>query len=256
MGYTILKIDGSVLTQKYGEEEANEDVINAIARVISKVWKTKNGKLIVDHGMGSFAHRLVLAYGLNISAKKEREILGVSYVHSSINYLTGILVEMLINKSVPAIQIPPIALASASGKKIKSMNIDMFKMYLKKGILPVTHGDMIIDKKHGFSSVSSDELLYQLIPGASLIVIAMDKDGILDENGRIIKMITSKNIKEIYNNIKKNGLEGSKDILEKIIKNRAKVKGKKYILINGRKPERLETALRGDIPTISTVIKQ
>lgn len=255
MKHIILKVDGSVLTQKYGEDEANEEVIKNLARVISKAWKHVRKNLILVHGMGSFAHRLILAYGISNGAKTDRELLGASYVHASAVYLSGILTEMLINKSVPAIHIPITCLARTSNKRVLKFDTSYFETYMNKGFLPITHGDLVIDSKRGVSEISSTEIMYKLSKSASRIVLAVDGNCALDENGKIVKKITPKDLKSIYESTEKNGERNVASALKGILENKRYLKGKKIMIVNGRKAERIEEAIRGTQPTVSTVIE-
>ena len=69
----ILKIGGSVITDKNGELAARTEVINRLAEEIQKAG-LKN--LIIVHGGGSFGHPTAQKYGIKEGLKNETQHIG------------------------------------------------------------------------------------------------------------------------------------------------------------------------------------
>ncbi|MCS7119350.1 MAG: isopentenyl phosphate kinase [Archaeoglobaceae archaeon] len=132
----ILKVGGSVITKKEIFEELNEDAIEEVCSAISKSYSD----LILIHGAGSFGHPHVKLFGLEST-------LSIAKIHNACVRLNEFFCRRLIDHSVPAIGLHPM---SCDFKKIEKI--------LKKGFLPVIHGDVNYD----FKVVSGDDLAVKL----------------------------------------------------------------------------------------------
>ena len=65
----ILKVGGSVISKKHGYMEENERAIEALAAMLSNVWKQGKKDLVLIHGAGSFGHAPVIMHGVRKEVK-------------------------------------------------------------------------------------------------------------------------------------------------------------------------------------------
>lgn len=161
----ILKIGGSVITEKENFETFNEVALEEVSLAIAENYKN----LILVHGAGSFGHPHVKKFGLN-------NPLSIAKIHDACIRLNERFCKKLIEFNVPAVGLHP-------------MTCDLSKVseLLKKGFLPVLHGDVNLE----FGITSGDDLVVELAEKfrAERIGFATNVDGIIVE-GKTVKKFT------------------------------------------------------------------
>jgi isopentenyl phosphate kinase len=72
-------------------------------------------------------------------------------------------------------------------------------MMIQDGIVPVLHGDVAMDRSKGVDVLSGDQLVPYLALElkARRVGIGTNVDGVLDNNGKVIKKITPGNMSEV-----------------------------------------------------------
>ncbi|MFX1460916.1 MAG: acetylglutamate kinase, partial [Promethearchaeota archaeon] len=101
----LLKLGGSLLTDKNKPLSLREDVINSTIEQIIE----SNKKIVLIHGGGSFGHPIAKNYqlseGLNTSIKNQ--VLGLSKTHEAMNQLNTIIINKFLKKNYPVLSISP-----------------------------------------------------------------------------------------------------------------------------------------------------
>ena len=109
------------------------------------------------------------------------------------------------------------------------MDYQLFSDYLEKGFLPVTFGDVVLDKKLGFSICSGD-LLVQILAKhfkPEKVIFVIDEDGLytanpkIDKNAKFIEKITISELNKLKTTSNKpadvtKGMEGKIDTIKNI----------------------------------------
>lgn len=249
----ILKLGGSVLTDKNKYMTADRASITHLAKVIAQVRKKKIG-LIIVHGAGSFGHMPVKKYGIKDGIFTEQHKFGFADTANACSLLSQEIVGALLKEGVPAVSIPTVVLIKHTNKKIKRFDVGIVKDFLRAGYVPVMRGDMVLDDKIGGSISSGDEQVPYLARAlkANRMVFGTDVDGIFtadpktNKNAKLILTITRKNIKEVVSALEEakthdvtGGMKGK--ILEIISQARITP----ILIVNAKKPERLRNALTG-----------
>lgn len=161
----ILKIGGSVITQKESFETLNERAMEEISSAIAENYRD----LILVHGAGSFGHPHVKKYGL-------KDPISIAKIHDACMRLNEEFCRRLIKFNVPAVGLDP-------------MTSDFLKVaeLLKKGFLPVLHGDVNLK----FGITSGDDLVVEFAEkfGAERIGFATNVDGVIVD-GKVVKKFT------------------------------------------------------------------
>jgi len=189
---TILKLGGSVITDKNADEGvALKDEINRLAKEISSY----SGKIIIVHGAGSFGHPLAHRYSLVYNFDAE----GFVLTHRSVEILNSVVVDALNYSGVKAAGVHPMDCFITTDGRISSAFLDPIHIMLEKGIVPVLHGDVVMDTTKGVSIVSGDQILpyLALALDADRIGLGSAEEGVLDENGVPIPHITHDNFNDI-----------------------------------------------------------
>jgi isopentenyl phosphate kinase len=185
----ILKIGGSVITDKNGELAARTEVINRLAAETEKAG-VKN--LIIVHGGGSFGHPTAQKYGIKEGLRDESQKVGFAETHHVMTVLNGLVMDALVWHSIPAFSIAPSCCVVTENGRIKLCDDAILKSLMKMGITPVLYGDAVLDEKLGFTVLSGDQLVAYLARkfGASKIIIGVDTNGLYDADPKVEKNAT------------------------------------------------------------------
>lgn len=199
MTAVILKIGGSVITEKGSVSSAKKNEIERISDEIASFMSANEIQLILVHGAGSFGHPQAMKYGLN----KEFNAEGAYLTHVSVKELNSMVVEALNNAGLHALPIHPLSACLLENGKIIDFQLRQVKVMLERGIIPVFHGDVAMDRVNGGAILSGDRLLpylgYKL--KARRIGAGTDVDGVLDERGAVIRKITPLNFPDVRKNV-------------------------------------------------------
>jgi isopentenyl phosphate kinase len=205
---TMLKIGGSVITDKSGELAARTEVIN---RLSEEIQKANVKDLIIVHGGGSFGHPTAQKYGIKEGLKNDPQKVGFAETHHVMTVLNGLVMDSLVWHNIPAMSVAPSCCIITENGRIKSFEDAVMKMYLKMGFVPVLYGDTTIDEKLGFTVLSGDQIVAYLARklGANRIIIGVDTDGLndadpkLDKNARLYSHLTLSEMKKIQDKLGK-----------------------------------------------------
>jgi len=253
----IIKLGGSVITDKTKECSFKKYVMDSLAKDIKK----SNKEIILIHGAGSFGHIQAKKYNLNEGNDNNEKIYGFSFTHQIVQKLNNMVLETLHNNYINAVSISPHSILKLHNHKLLSMDFNIFNDYLSLGFIPVTFGDVVLDKKLGFSVCSGDLLSIELANyfRPEKVIFAIDEDGIYDSNPKInkdakfLKSINSDQLdmlttpKDEHADVT-GGMKGKIETIKKISK-----LGIDTILLNGNKPGRLYKVLIGE-EIISTIV--
>ncbi len=187
----VIKVGGSAVTDKSSFKKPKLEVIDKIAKDIADI---RPGRLILVHGAGSFGHPFVVKYRL----KEVEDIYGVVQAHLSCKELNRIICEFLLKYGLKPYPIHPFLTFRIENGKI---NFDRFLIEnaLKKGFIPVLHGDMVYNMDlNRFVVLSGDDITLELarIFKAEKVGFATDVDGVYVD-GVLAKVVTSKDLEKI-----------------------------------------------------------
>lgn len=239
----ILKIGGSVITKKKEWKKVDKKAVLQIAKELSAVFPKLRKKLILVHGAGSFGHPLVIKYGLNNGVYTKQQLKDCKKVQNSCKELAKLIAENLTKNGVPAVVFNPHKLIVSSNKRIERFEVKPVVSALKKGLLPILYGDMVPDKKLGYSVCSGDQIVAWLGKKAERIVFATDVDGVFVK-GKLLKTITTSRLPKLMSEI---GGSAATDVTGGMagkIMEIAKI-GKTAFIVNARKPKRIARLLLG-----------
>lgn len=239
----LLKLGGSIITNKQGWRDAELKNIEILAKVVAKAWKKSNRDWILIHGAGSFGHPLVLKYGIDNGVKNSKQKLGMAITHEACSELSILVTSALNAEGVPAVPISPASIIVAKNKRIHTFNTKIIDDYLASGFLPVIFGDMVPDLELGGSVCSGDQIISYLGKKADVIIHATNVDGVLDDKGKLIPLITNENFEEVAKHFKKKEKDVTGSMKGKI-EELLSLETNSYV-INGLKTERLEAAILG-----------
>jgi isopentenyl phosphate kinase len=192
---TILKIGGSVLTDKNRVSVARPEAIGRIAREICESPCTG---LVIIHGAGSFGHHQAKEYRLS-EGLNEESIKGILPTHNAVKSLNKMIVDALQMSGVDALPVHPLSNCTLNNGRIENMCLTVIKRMLHSEIVPVLHGDVVMDSTKGVGVLSGDQLVTYLAGAlkADRVGIGTNVDGVLDAGGSVIKNITPASFNEV-----------------------------------------------------------
>jgi len=200
MSLTILKIGGSVITEKGSISRARDAEIDRISHEIAEFRKDSDSQLILVHGAGSFGHSQAMKYRLNDGFDAQ----GAYLTHLSVKLLNSRVVESLNNAGVHALPVHPMSACLLENGELIDFQLGQIRVMLEKGIVPVLHGDVVMDRIKGASVLSGDRIIPYLALSlkASKIGAGSDVDGVLDEKEAVIRKITPFSFMDLKKSIK------------------------------------------------------
>jgi len=253
----IIKLGGSIITDKSKENCYKKEIVDNLVKAIKKA----NKKTIIIHGAGSFGHIIADKYRLNDGHKSSNQLIGFSLTHGMVQKLNSLVLDSFHSNGISAVSIPPHSSLLLDNHNPIWFDYEIFKKYLDMNFTPLTFGDVALDKRLGFSICSGDLLMLLLAenlkPEKTIFVI--DEDGFFtsnpkkDTNARLIESVTKDQLDE-YTTLKDGhadvtgGMKGKIETIKKITG-----LGIDTILLNGNKPDRLFKVLNGE-KTKATII--
>jgi len=180
----LIKVGGSVLTEKGSKGMADCRAIDLVARDIAGFPDTP---LCLVHGAGSFghpeAHQYRLAHGADRTNRQ-----GIVLTHIAVSRLNQMMVGALRDAGADAVGIHPLAGSLARAGRLVSLETRPLQHLMDMGIIPVLHGDVVMDETQGACIVSGDQIIRYLgehLP-FSRIGLATDVPGVLSREGHVI----------------------------------------------------------------------
>ncbi len=196
----FLKLGGSLITDKTGVEVVRPDVLNRLADEIAQA-KANNSdlRLLVGHGGGSFGHVAAARHNTRQGVQTAEQWHSFAEVHAAMARLNRLVVEALLAAGVPALSLQPSALARCENGRIITIDAASIQAALDAGLVPVIYGDVAFDASRGGTIISTEEIMAALVEDLRplWLLLAGVTDGVLDEAGQLIPVITPVNIPQI-----------------------------------------------------------
>lgn len=179
---TVIKVGGSVITEKAKRFTLNKDNLRKISEDLAKLYR-EGWSIVVVHGGGSFGHPVAALYRLNEGGIGGRKLYGFAETRYWMSVLNLRVVKALLDKDVPASALQTSAVAFNDNKMLDYVNVDIVLEFVKRGVVPVLYGDVVIDKSLGVSILSGDDLASSLAIklNATSLVFVMGSGGIYSE---------------------------------------------------------------------------
>ncbi len=182
----VVKLGGSVITDKSVPFSYRGDVVNRLGEAM----KSSGLLLVVVHGGGSFGHFVAKKYGLS-SGRSSPSPEGVSETREAMFRLNACVCASLSAAGLHPYSFSPFSLLDLEDDG----GVSFIENLLAGGVTPVTFGDVVHDGR-GFRILSGDTMSVELSRalGAARCVMAMDVEGLMDADGRVIKFLGEKTL--------------------------------------------------------------
>jgi isopentenyl phosphate kinase len=159
----LIKLGGSLLTDKRGEARAHRRVIGRLAQEIAAGRRKMREGLVLGHGSGSFGHVAAARAGLG-RGPYGGDAAGIAATQSEAARLHRLVVEALVRAGVPTFSwAPSSALTARAGKPAAGGHFEPLLFALDRRLVPVTFGDVVFDHRWGAAILSTEAVLRYLI---------------------------------------------------------------------------------------------
>ncbi|HVP97509.1 isopentenyl phosphate kinase [Methanoregula sp.] len=188
----ILKLGGSVITDKGADCTVNKSALAGIASAIAGAPPAT--QIVVVHGAGSCGHPEARKYQLDRGATAGHTE-GIGITHDAVSSLNTAVVAALRDAGVQAVGIHPLHAGVADQGRLVAFETGHMEKMLALGMVPVIHGDVVMDLSRGACIVSGDQLVRHLAVAlkCTRVGLATDVPGVLD-GGRVVREITPRTV--------------------------------------------------------------
>jgi isopentenyl phosphate kinase len=175
----VVKLGGSVITDKTKDFTYRQDVVSALAEEIA----ASDMHAAVVHGGGSFGHPVAMKYGLS-SSSYSRIAEGVWQTRNAMYELNTLVCKTMNDSKLRPYPFSPFNILMFGIRKNTKLWLHGL---LKNGMTPVTFGDVVLERR-GFTILSGDTIALELsrILRPERCVFAMDVDGLYEKESSVI----------------------------------------------------------------------
>ena len=158
----FVKLGGSVLTDKSTPYTPRPAVIERVAAEVARAWPSVQGRLVLGHGSGSFGH--VAAQGTNLGASEGPvNAAALSKIQHAARQLHRRVLDALREEGLPVVSFAPSSALVTDQGRPASLQAEPVWQALDLGALPVTLGDVTLDRTQGGAICSTETILHELI---------------------------------------------------------------------------------------------
>ncbi len=188
---TILKLGGSVITDKDEPETVDEDALTAAAEQIGE-FVAAGGEIVVVHGGGSFGHHHAAEHGVS-RTEGSHDGAGLLAIHRAMGRLNDAVLDTLAESDVDPLPVAPLAAGFRDADEDVHLADGSVRTMLGEGFVPVLNGDVIASAGKGGTIISGDTVVVALAASldADRVGVCSTVPGVLDEQGHVIAEIDS-----------------------------------------------------------------
>lgn len=252
----FLKIGGSIITDKSRPRVARRAEMRRILREIKEAKRRGNFQLVIGHGGGSFPHTTAKKYKVNEGLVHSYSEKGASLTLLAARELNDIFINEGLKVGLVMFSFTPSSFGVWDGKEAKSGTVRNIQEALRRGMLPVVYGDVVINLERGVS-IASTESVFQFLAKKlkpKKIIVATDIDGVFDKDPRkykdanLINLINRKNIAKVMgmtSGSNKIDVTGGMKTKLSILYGMIRLTHAKGIITNGTRKNSIRNALLG-----------
>ncbi len=240
----VIKLGGSVITDKSKPFEPRLDVMESIALDVSSLLKEWSFVFVL--GGGSFGHYAV------------SEGCTAAQVARFMDELAGIMIDVLLSYGIEAVHVPARAVFTRSKNELVGRcYLQTFSDLLSKGLLPVTHGDVVCSENEGAAVLSGDVIAAYLASklNARKLLFATNVDAVFHEG----KPVTSIKFEDL-GKFEVGESESLYDVTGGMKQKLRAIKEycpppSKVVIFNGTIPGNLARAIRGELELCTIITR-
>lgn len=260
---TMVKLGGSLLTDKRGREALREAVVERLAREIAAARAAGCGDLVVGHGSGSFGHVAASEAGIGaravtLSDPTVRQ--GVAAVQDAAARLHRRVIAALVAAGVPTFSWSPSSACVGRDGRLVAGTVEPLAHALDARLVPIVHGDVVLDRAGGATIASTEAVVRFLVPRLRRhgretrdVLWLGETQGVLDAAGRVVATVDRRGYRALVRAVRPAaGTDVTGGMLLRLATARALARaGVGSSIFDGTVPGALQSALAG-IPPAGT----
>lgn len=259
MGNIVLvKLGGSLITDKARERTVRRADLLRLVAELAAALRGGRRTVLLGHGSGSFGHVAAARHRVQEGARGRGQLPGISRTQSEAAALHRIVIQALRDAGLNPFSIVPssaiVTRQGRSGTVAVSVAAEPLLRALDAGLLPVTYGDVVMDRDQGVAICSTEVALValarRLLRSGRRITRALwfgDTAGILDAQGRTIRRVRpggGRALRELVGGAAATDVTGGMRHRLDAALTLARL-GIPSLIASGREPGLVERALRG-----------
>ena len=252
MDIVLLKLGGSLITEKSRAETPRPEVIARLAGEIARAARETSVRLIAGHGSGSFGHVAARDSGIAGGLQSKDQLPGVSRTQERAAALHRLVIQALEEAGALPFSLAPSSCMVASNGRVAAFHDEPLLLAMERGLLPVLYGDVVMDRERGVSICSTETVLdavaRRLLERGHVVRKALwlgETDGLYDAEGRTIPRVSAADVLDAVGDPSGTDVTGGMRHRIESALELAKL-GIPSVLINGLRAGELERALRGE----------
>lgn len=246
----LLKLGGSLITEKSRRETARPDVIARLAGEIARVAGRIPERIVIGHGSGSFGHVAAKEHGIAGGLRSPAQLPGISLTQERAAALHREVMNALAAAGLSPFSIAPSSCFVFKGGRPAELADEPLKLALDNGLLPVVYGDVVMDREQGVAIASTETVLVALASRLQVhrVLWLGETDGVYDAEGKTLPRLSADQFEEASKAI---GSPAGTDVTGGM-RHRVETAlelarlGVRSVLFNGLTPGLLERALLGE----------
>lgn len=264
----FLKLGGSLLGDKRKERSFRAGVVRRLGGEIARAARDQGLRLLLAHGGGCFAHRPAKRYRTREGLPGGGGWRGFAETRRGVMEMNRRVLDALAAGGLHPVLISPVAGAVARRGRVAHWDTRVIRAALDAGQTPMVHGDVLLDPDLGFTILSTEELFQYLAVELKprRIVLACDVPGvccdIMHRRSRadVIPCIDGANVAKVRRMLRGGRTARVHDVtggmaakVEQLHDLARRMPGLEALILSGRVPGAVESALRGD--AVGTLIR-
>ena len=197
----LIKLGGSVITDKSQFKTFDRSQASRLCKEIAD----SGVPTMIVHGAGSFGHVLAKKHSLQNGLKDPEQIPAAAQVHHDAMELGMLMTETLMENGIPAAAVAPGSCFVMDDGHLVVKDDEAIRSLQDIGIMPVTFGDVVMDRKKGFGICSGDQLMEVMADlfKPDKVVFVSDIDGLYtanpktDPDAELIRTVTPETLDSV-----------------------------------------------------------
>lgn len=208
MEKVIIKIGGSIITDRDKYCTTNMDNLRRICQELKKSISEKNFQMILIIGAGSYGHQTMHEYNLHRGLHDRTQLYGLKKVANNLWKNGEIVSEVLAKYDLPSYCIHTPSYLTSKNGEIEELFYQPIEYFLNGGIIPIIWGDINFDRNMIFTNVSGDKIAIRLVEYFKpyRVLFFTDVDGVMmnfnTPEEELVESITKSNYHEVLSEIK------------------------------------------------------
>lgn len=253
MSIVFVKLGGSLITDKTEPFTARPEVIARLAHEVADTWEAHGGRLVLGHGSGSFGHVAAERSGLLDPSSEDTAEAG-SRTQRAAAALHRRVTDALRDAGVPVYSVAPSSAFVASAGTPVNVQAEPVQRALALGAVPVTHGDVVMDREQGAAICSTESVFRALIEGLAehgtstrRVLWFGDTEGVYDAEGETIDLLSPDRMSQLLDDVgTPSGTDVTGGMRHRLRTARTLARqGVPSLITSGLAADRLRHALRG-----------